>query len=110
MVEGPKATQVASIEKINQETMQEFLQKTSVWDFYDITRDEYMINSDNDKKDLIVKFFNYMSEGTISFVSLLFEFSTSVFSSIISFSPVCSLSLLSIKLCSVSDALPVIDL
>ena len=45
--------------------MQEFLQKTSVWDFYDMTRDEYMNKSDNDKKSLIVKFFNQMSEGTI---------------------------------------------
>ena len=74
MVDGPKATQVANIKEINQETMQEFLQKNSAWDVYDITRDEYMNKNDNIKTDLIVKFFNCMLEGTIFlFVSLLFE-------------------------------------
>ena len=130
MVEDPKATQVANIEEINQETMQEFLQKTSLWDFYDITKDEYMNKSDNDKKDLIVKFFNYMSEGTILlFVSLLFETWLLISISIISVSPVCSLlifwfsvsavfsfctvftilSSLSVEFCSVSDALIIAD-
>lgn len=40
MVEGPKPTEVTSIDKINQESLQEFLAKTSVWDFYEITRVE----------------------------------------------------------------------
>ena len=73
MVEGPKPTQVTSIEQIDQETMQEFLGKSSVWDFHEMTRDEYMNKSDNDKKDSILSFFNYMSTGNIlSFVSLFF--------------------------------------
>ena len=71
LVEGPKATWVSNIDKIDQETMREFVQKTSVWDFYDMTREEYMNKSDNDKKTLIVKFFNQMSEGKILlFISL----------------------------------------
>ena len=53
MVEGPKPTEITSID---QKTMQEFLGKTSVWDFYEITREEYMNQSDNDKKSLIVNF------------------------------------------------------
>ena len=73
MVEGPKPTQVTSIEQIDQETMQEFLGKSSVWDFHEMTRDEYMNKSDNDKKDSILSFFNYMSTSNIlSFVSLFF--------------------------------------
>ena len=75
LVEDPKAAWVSHIDEIEQETMQQFLQKTSVWDFYDMSREEYMSKSDNDKKTLVVKFFNQMSEGTILlFVSLLFEF------------------------------------
>ena len=70
LVEGPKATGVSNIDGIDQETMQEFLQKTTVWDIYDMSKEEYMNKSDNDKKTLIVKFFNQMSEGTI----LLFVF------------------------------------
>ena len=51
MVEGPKATQLTSLEEINQENLQKFLAKTSVWDFQEITRDEYMNKSDIAKKD-----------------------------------------------------------
>ena len=73
MVEGPKPTEITSIDQIDQENMQEFLAKTSVWDFYEITREEYMNKSDNDKKSLIVNFFNHMTSGKILlFVSLLF--------------------------------------
>ena len=73
MVVGTKATQVTSLEQINQENLEEFLAKTSVWDFHEITRDEYMNKSDIEKKDLIINFFNYMSAGNIfSFVCLLF--------------------------------------
>ena len=50
MVEGPKPTQVTSIEQLDQQTMQEFLSKSSVWDFHEMARDEYMNKSDNDKK------------------------------------------------------------
>ena len=42
MVEGPTPTEVSSIEQINQEILQEFLTKTSVWDFYEITEGEYV--------------------------------------------------------------------
>ena len=73
MVEGPKPTEITSIDQIDQEIMQEFLAKISVWDFYEITREEYMNKSDNDKKSLIVNFFNHMTSGKILlFVSLLF--------------------------------------
>ena len=118
LVEGPKASWVSNIDEIDQETMQEFLQKTSAWDFYDMTRDEYMNKSDNDKKSLIVKFFNQMSEGTVLlFVSLLFEFcslititSVSLVFRFIEFSSVSALlSSLFVKVCSVSVALPTVD-
>ena len=73
MVVGTKATQVTSLEQINQENLEEFLAKTSVWNFHEITRDEYMNKSNIEKKDLIINFFNYMSAGNIfSFVCLLF--------------------------------------
>ena len=76
MVEGPKAAQVPSLEQINEENMEEFLAKTSVWNFHEITRDESINKSDIEKKDLIITFFNYMSAGNIfSFVSLLFDMS-----------------------------------
>ena len=84
-MEGPKATWVSNIDEIDH--VQEVLQKTNAWVFYDMTREEYMNKGNNDKKTLIVKFFNQMSEGTILlFVSLLFEFWSLI--TIISVSPV----------------------
>ena len=72
-VEGPKSTEITSIDQTDQEIMQDFLAKTSVWDFYEITKEEYMNKSNDDKKSLIVKFFNYMVSGKfLLFVSLLF--------------------------------------
>ena len=50
IVEGPKPTEITSIDQIDEKTMQAFLAKTSVWDIYEITREEYMNKSDNDKK------------------------------------------------------------
>ena len=60
MVGGPKSNEVTSID---QEIMQDFLTKTSVSDFYEIAKEEYMNKSNDDKKSLIVKFFNYMVSG-----------------------------------------------
>ena len=58
--------------QIDQDILQEFLAKASVWDVYEITREEYMNKSNNDKENIIVKFFNYMSAGKLLlFVSLL---------------------------------------
>ena len=70
MLEWPRPTEITSSDQIDQDILQEFLAKTSVWDFYAITREEYMNKSDNDKKNLIVKYFNYMSAGKL----LLFFF------------------------------------
>ena len=50
MVEGLKSTEVTSIDQIDQEIMQDFLAKTSVWDFYEITKEQHMNTSDDDKK------------------------------------------------------------
>ena len=48
MVEGPKPIEITNCDQIDQDILQEFLAKTSVWDFYEITREEYMNKSDND--------------------------------------------------------------
>ena len=43
MIEGPKSTEVTSLEQINHETMQDFLSKIAIWDFYEMTREEYRV-------------------------------------------------------------------
>ena len=71
MVEDPEPTEISSIEQINQEILQEFLAKTSVWDFYEIAKGEYTNKSNDEKKSLIIQYFNYMTCG-IYFFYLLF--------------------------------------
>ena len=65
MVEGPKTSEITSCDQIDQDLFQELLAKSSVWDFYEITREEYMNKSNNEKKSLIIKFYNDMSKGKI---------------------------------------------
>ena len=60
MIEGPKSTEVTSLEQINQETMQDFLSKIAIWDFYEMTREEYTHKSAVDKKLLILKYYNQL--------------------------------------------------
>ena len=64
MVEGSKTSEITSCDQIDQDLFQELLAKSSVWDFYEITREEYMNKSNNEKKSLIIKFYN-MSKGKI---------------------------------------------
>ena len=65
MVEGPRTSEITSCDQIDQEFLEELLVKTSVWDFYEITREEYMNKSNNEKKSLIIKFYSHMLKGKI---------------------------------------------
>ena len=47
IVEGPKTSEITSCDQIDPDFFQELLAKTSVWDIYEITREEYMNKNDN---------------------------------------------------------------
>ena len=43
LVEGSKpATEISNIEQIDEEVLKEFLNKTSLWDFYETSKGDYM--------------------------------------------------------------------
>ena len=63
MIEGAKSHEISSFEQINQEKMQEFLSKLAIWDFYEMTREEYSSKSADDKKLLILKYYNNLLSG-----------------------------------------------
>ena len=70
-----KSNEVTSVKQINQSTMQEFLEKIAIWDFYEMTRDEFTSKSDFDRELLIIKYYNSLLSGIILlFVILLFDF------------------------------------
>ena len=70
-----KSNEVTSVKQINQSTMQEFLEKIAIWDFYEMTRDEFTSKSDFDRELLIIKYYNSLLSGILLlFVILLFDF------------------------------------
>ena len=67
--------EVTSVKEINQSTMQEFLEKVAIWDFFEMTRDEFTSESDFDRDLLIIKYYNSLLSGILLlFVLFLFEF------------------------------------
>ena len=63
MVEGPRTSEITSFDQIDQNIFQELLAKSSIRDFYEISREEYMNNDDSEKKSLISKLYNYMAKS-----------------------------------------------
>ena len=50
MVEGASTSKITSFNQIDQTIFKKLLTKSSVWDFYEIPREEYMKKSDSEKK------------------------------------------------------------
>ena len=72
MVEAPKTSKIINCNQIVQDLFQEMLAKSSVWDFSEITREEYMNKSNNDKKSLMIKCYIYMLKGKILLFVIVF--------------------------------------
>ena len=69
LVEGLKpVTEISNIEQIYEELLKEFLNKTPLWDFYETSKGDYMSKSNDEKKFLILSYYNYMNAG----INLLF--------------------------------------
>ena len=126
MVEGPSTSEVTNFDQIDQSLFNEILERATLWDFYEMTKAQYITKDEGEKRSLILQYYNTMVKGNfcyllsaVSHVSLklseLFDVDTlysvillandsglavkfcSVFISII--------NLLSDKFCSVSEAL-----
>ena len=75
MVEDNSSTEISTVEQIDENLLKEFLNKTSIWDFYETSKREYMNKSDDETKSLIISYYNFMNSGiNLFFVvrSLLF--------------------------------------
>ena len=71
MVGGVNSSEVTNLEQIDQKLMQEFLSNTSVLDFYEMGRQEYLNKSNDEKSVLIIKYYNAMVKDNIYKLSLL---------------------------------------
>ena len=74
MIEGSKSNEISAVGQIDHATMREFLSKLAIWDFFEMTKEEYTSKSENDKKLLIIKFYNSLSAGIICFLFLVVNY------------------------------------
>ena len=68
MIEGSTSNEISTVEQIDHATMQEFLSKLAIWDFFEMSKEEYTSKSENDKKFLIIKYYNALSTGIFCFL------------------------------------------
>ena len=58
-----KSNEITSVKEINQSTMQEFLDKIPIWEFFEMSRDEFTSKSEVDRELLIYKYCNSLLSG-----------------------------------------------
>ena len=63
MVEGPSTSETTTFNQIDHNIFREFLAKSTVWDFYEMSKEEYLNKDDIKKQSLIIKFYNEMVKG-----------------------------------------------
>ena len=63
MAEWPSTSEILTFDQIDQNLFKEFLSKSSVWDFYEMSREEYLNKDSNQKQPLVIKFYNEMAKG-----------------------------------------------
>ena len=65
MVEGT-SSEISNIEQMDKNLFKDCLLKSSVWDFHNMSRDEYTTKSASEKEIVIIKYYNEMQEGKSS--------------------------------------------
>ena len=85
MVEGPSTSEIKTFDQIDQNLFKDFLAKGSVWDFYEMSKEEYSNKDDIQKPSLIIKYYNEMAKCKSS----LFHLQCLGFVSLIQFLIVC---------------------
>ena len=49
MVEGPSTSEVTNFDQIDQSLFKEFLEKATLWDFYEMTKEQYISKHEGEK-------------------------------------------------------------
>ena len=63
MVEGPSTSETTTFNQIDHNIFKEFLAKSTVWDFYEMSKEEHLNKDDIQKQPLITKIYNKMVKG-----------------------------------------------
>ena len=60
------SSEISNVEQMHENFFKEFLLKISVWDFHNMSRDEYTTKSASEKEILIIKYYSDMQKGKSS--------------------------------------------
>ena len=63
MVESPSTSEITTFNQIDHNIFKEFLAKSTVWDFYEMSKEEHLNKDDIQKQPLITKIYNKMVKG-----------------------------------------------
>ena len=63
MAEGSTTSEMTSLDQIDHNVFQGLRAKSLLWDFYEISKEEYMSKGESEKKSLILKFYNHVVKG-----------------------------------------------
>ena len=66
--ETSSSNEVTTVSQINQNTMQEFLKKIAIWDFFEMGKDEFTSKSDTDKEQLVIRYYNALQSRIICYL------------------------------------------
>ena len=68
MVEGLSTSEITNFDRIDQSILKEFLEKSTVWDFYRMARKQYINKDEGQRKSLILKYYNTMVQGNFCYL------------------------------------------
>ena len=68
IVEGESTTKF-DFENIDQDKLKSFQAKCTIWDFNDMTKEEYMNKLALEKQNLIISYYKHMVKGMLCYLS-----------------------------------------
>ena len=68
MVEGPSTSEITTFDQIDQNLFKEFLTKSCVWDFYEMSMEECLNKDYIQKQYLILKYYNEMGKVRVNYL------------------------------------------
>ena len=64
MIEGTSTSQeITNFNQIDQSILKEFIENSTVWNFYEMTKEQYTNRDEGEKKSLILQYCNKMVQG-----------------------------------------------
>ena len=64
MIEGPSTSpEITNFNQIDQSILKEFIENSTLWDFYEMTKEQYTNRDEGEKKSLILQYCNKMVQG-----------------------------------------------